>query len=78
MTNANITRTEAVANENTAKNVELFLAAPVIGLDYAVLLPFVGIAMLRVTGTKPQAGCLGRCLMWAAARAVAEPARTTR
>ena len=52
MTNANITRTEAVANENTAKNVALFLAAPFIGLVYAVLLPFVGIAMLVVTGTK--------------------------
>ena len=52
MTNANITRTEAVANENTAKNVALFLVAPFIGLAYAVLLPFVGIAMLLVTGTK--------------------------
>ncbi|TSA12865.1 MAG: hypothetical protein D4R79_06725 [Comamonadaceae bacterium] len=52
MTNANITRTEAVANENTAKNVALFLAAPFIGLVYAVLLPFVGMAMLLVTGTK--------------------------
>ena len=52
MTNANIIRTEAVANENTAKNVALFLAAPFIGLAYAVLLPLVGIAMLLVTGTK--------------------------
>ncbi len=61
MTNANITRTEAVANENTAKNVALFLAAPFIGLAYAVLLPFVGIAMLLVTGTKAlvAAGALG-------------------
>jgi hypothetical protein len=30
MANANITRTEAVANENTAKNVALFLAVPFI------------------------------------------------
>ena len=61
MTNANIIRTQAVANENTAKNVALFLAAPFIGLAYAVLLPFVGIAMLLVTGAKAlvAAGALG-------------------
>ncbi|MFZ4481222.1 MAG: hypothetical protein ACOYNZ_15155 [Rhodoferax sp.] len=52
MTTTNIIRTEAVANENTAKNVALFLTAPFIGLAYAVLLPLVGIAMLLVTGTK--------------------------
>lgn len=52
MTNANITRTQAVANENTAKNVALFLVAPFIGLAYAVLLPFVGIAMLLLTAAK--------------------------
>jgi hypothetical protein len=61
MTNANIIRTEAVANENTAKNVALFLVAPFIGLAYAVLLPFVGIAMLLVTAAKAlvAAGALG-------------------
>ena len=61
MTNDNIIRTEAVANENTAKNVALFLAAPFIGLAYAVLLPFVGIAMLLATGAKAlvAAGALG-------------------
>lgn len=61
MTNANITRTEAPANVNTAKNVALFLAAPFIGLAYAVLLPFVGMAMLLITGTKAlvAAGALG-------------------
>lgn len=48
----NTIRTEAVANVNTAKNVALFLAAPFVGLVYAVLLPFVGVAMLLVTGTK--------------------------
>lgn len=57
----NTIRTEAVENGNTAKNVALFLAAPFIGLVYAVLLPFVGIAMLLVTGTKAlvAAGALG-------------------
>src|ERR1035437_1179775 len=45
-------RTEAVENGNTAKNVALLLAAPFIGLVYAVLLPFVGIAMLLVTAAK--------------------------
>jgi hypothetical protein len=48
----NTIRTEAVANENTARNVALFLAAPFIGLAYAVLLPFVGMAMLLVTAAK--------------------------
>lgn len=57
----NTIRAEAVENGNTAKNVALFLAAPFIGLVYAVLLPFVGIAMLLVTGTKAlvAAGALG-------------------
>ena len=48
----NTIRTEAVENGNTAKNVALFLAAPFIGLVYAVLLPFVGIAMLLWTAGK--------------------------
>ena len=58
---ANTIRTEAVENGNTAKHVALFLAAPFIGLVYAVLLPFVGIAMLLMTGTKAlvAAGALG-------------------
>ena len=57
----NTIRTEAVENGNTAKNVALFLAAPFIGLVYAVLLPFVGIAMLLVTAAKAlvAAGALG-------------------
>lgn len=45
-------RTEAVESGNTVKNVALFLAAPFIGLAYAVLLPFVGIAMLLWTAGK--------------------------
>ena len=54
-------RTQAVENGNTAKNVALFLAAPFIGLAYAVLLPLVGIAMLLVTAAKAlvAAGALG-------------------
>ena len=52
MTNANITRTEALANENTAKKVALFLAAPFIGLVYAVSFPFVGIAMIVWTAVE--------------------------
>jgi hypothetical protein len=62
MTTANIIRTEAIENANTAKNIALFLAAPFIGLVYAVLLPVVGIAMLIVTGAKALAasGALGR------------------
>ena len=55
-------RTEAVENGNTAKNVALFLAAPFIGLLYAVLLPLVGMAMLLVTAAKALAatGVLGQ------------------
>ncbi len=48
----NTIRTEAVENGHTAKNIALFLAAPFIGLVYAVLLPFVGIAMLLWTAGK--------------------------
>src|ERR1035437_929200 len=36
----------AVAAASNAKNIALFLAAPLIGLAYAVLLPLVGIVML--------------------------------
>jgi CheY-like chemotaxis protein len=36
--------------ENKLKNIALFLAAPFIGLAYALLLPFVGIAMLAWVG----------------------------
>jgi hypothetical protein len=57
----NTIRTEAVAKENTAKNVALFLVAPFIGLAYAVLLPFVGMVMLLITAAKAlvAAGALG-------------------
>jgi hypothetical protein len=36
----------------TAKNIALFVAAPFIGLVYAMLLPFVGLGMLAVIGGK--------------------------
>jgi CheY-like chemotaxis protein len=39
-------RVESVVKGSNLKNVALFLAAPFIGLAYAVLLPLVGIAML--------------------------------
>ncbi len=57
----NTIRTVAVGNESSVKNVALFLAAPFIGLLYAVLLPFVGIAMLALTGARALAasGALG-------------------
>ena len=42
----------AVQNQSRAKAIALFLAAPFIGLAYAVLLPFVGTAMLVWAGVK--------------------------
>jgi DNA-binding NtrC family response regulator len=36
--------------QSRAKNIALFLAAPFIGLAYAVLLPFVGMVMLAKVG----------------------------
>jgi hypothetical protein len=35
-----------------AKNVALFLAAPFIGLVYALLFPFIGLGMLAWNGVK--------------------------
>lgn len=43
---AEAVRVESVVKGSNLKNVALFLAAPFIGLAYAVLLPLVGIAML--------------------------------
>ena len=43
---------EAIAEESRIKNVALFLAAPFIGLAYAVMLPLVGFAMLAWTAWK--------------------------
>ena len=40
------------AAATTLKNIALFLAAPFIGLVYAMALPFVGMAMLAVIGGK--------------------------
>jgi CheY-like chemotaxis protein len=48
------------AKPNLLKNMALFLAAPFVGLVYAVLLPFVGLGMLG----------------WVAGKAVVEHART--
>lgn len=61
MRTTNTTRTATVENANGIKNVALFLVAPFIGLVYAVLLPFVGIAMLLWTAGKALAatGALG-------------------
>jgi DNA-binding NtrC family response regulator len=38
-----------VATESKVKNIALFVAAPFIGLVYAVMLPFVGVGMLAWT-----------------------------
>lgn len=43
---------EVVEEESRIKNIALFLAAPFIGLLYAVMLPLVGLAMLAWTGWK--------------------------
>lgn len=43
---------EAVATGSSFKNIALFLAAPFIGLAYAVMLPLVGMAMLAWIGGK--------------------------
>jgi DNA-binding NarL/FixJ family response regulator len=43
---------EPAEKTNTLRNIALFLAAPFIGLAYAVMLPFVGIAMLAWVGGK--------------------------
>jgi len=43
---------EPVGEESRLKNIALFLAAPFIGLVYAVFMPIVGIAMLAWMGGK--------------------------
>ena len=45
-------RAERVEKTSAFKNVALFVAAPFIGLAYAVLLPFVGTAMLVWAGVQ--------------------------
>jgi len=47
---------ETVTRASNLKNVALFLAAPFIGLAYALLLPLVGIAMLAWLGGKALIG----------------------
>ncbi len=53
---------EAVGAESRLKNIALFMAAPFIGLVYAVFLPFVGLGMLAWMGAKALAknGSLSR------------------
>jgi hypothetical protein len=46
------TQAATAAAATTVKNVALFLAAPFIGLVYAMALPFVGLAMLAWIGGK--------------------------
>ncbi len=43
---------EAEPQESRIKNIALFLAAPFIGLAYAVMLPFVGMVMLAKVGAQ--------------------------
>ena len=43
---ARIVRTEETEFGATLKNMALFLAAPFVGLVYAILLPFIGLGML--------------------------------
>ncbi len=72
MRTTNTIRTRTIAITHAAKNVALFLLAPFIGLIYAVLLPFVGIAMLLWTAAKALAasGALGRTTHFLKALAV--------
>ena len=46
------TQAATAAAATTVKNIALFLAAPFIGLIYAMALPFVGLVMLAVIGGK--------------------------
>ena len=41
-----------VRSENKAKNITLFLAAPIIALAYVVAMPFVGVGMIAWLGAK--------------------------
>jgi CheY-like chemotaxis protein len=43
---------EPLAKESNLKNIALFLAAPFIGLAYALFLPLIGLAMLAWVGGK--------------------------
>lgn len=45
-------RAAVAATVHTARNIGLFLAAPFIGLVYAMALPLVGLAMLLWMGAK--------------------------
>ena len=47
-----VVQVELVEEQSSVKNIALFLAAPFIGLVYAVLLPVVGLAMLCWMGGK--------------------------
>lgn len=64
MRTTNTTGTATTAVAIAAKNVALFLLAPFIGLVYAVLLPFVGIAMLLWTAVDALAVTLAGAEIW--------------
>ena len=49
---ARIVRKEKVEPAAMLRNMALFLAAPFVGLVYAVLLPFIGLGMLIVYGAR--------------------------
>jgi len=51
---------EAPVRESRIKNIALFIAAPFIGLAYAVFMPFVGLGMLAWIGGKELAKRAGR------------------
>ena len=51
-----IPHSEPVAEPGRLRNIALFMAAPFIGLIYAALLPFVGIAMLARIGLQALVG----------------------
>lgn len=57
--------------ESHAKKMALFAAAPLIGLAYAVLLPFVGLGMLVKIAFEALAARYGKTNGWKAARTVA-------
>ncbi len=52
----------------TLRNVALFLAAPFIGLAYALALPLVGLAMLAMVGGRAIARAPAAYAAWIAAR----------
>ena len=58
----------ALAAARTLRNVVLFLAAPFIGLAYALALPLVGIVMLAMVGARAIAQVPAAYTAWVAVR----------